>query len=209
MSAQVTPTGTAARLATVVAAAALMLLGFVGGSALPSAALLTAGSDVGESTVTSGSVALGLANGAAAGTWTGSISLVPGAAAYHRITVTNLGSVALRYAATATSTSDQLASRLAIGVVALAAGATSCDASSYAAGTPVSVTTALPFGSAAGTDVVGDPAAGAQDGDRVLAPSVAEDLCLQIAFPFGTQLGHAARGLTASTVVDFIAESTS
>ncbi len=207
MSAQVIPTGTIARLATVVAAAALALVGFAGGAALPSAALLTARSDVGTSTVATGAVALGLTNGAGSGTWTGSISLVPGGVVYQRLTVTNLGSVALRYAATATSTSDTLASRLTMGVVLLASGTTTCDASSYAAGTPVGVTASLPFGSTAVAKVIGDPASGAQAGDRVLAGSAADNLCLQVTFPFGARLGHAARGSTATTTFTFSAEN--
>jgi hypothetical protein len=203
----VNPTGTTARLATVVAAAVLALVGFATGGALSSSALLTASSSVGSSTVTTGTVSLGLTNGAGSGTWTGSISLVPGGVAYQRLTVSNLGSVGLRYAATATSTSDTLASKLAMGVVVLASGTTTCDAPSYAAGTSISATSTLPFGSTAGTKVIGDPASGAQAGDRMLAGSAAENICLQVTFPFGTRLGHAGRGLTATTTFTFSAEN--
>jgi hypothetical protein len=207
MSAHVIPTGSFARLATVVAAAALALVGIAGARALPSTALLTASSNVGASTLSTGSVSLGLTNGASSGTWTGSIALVPGGVAYQRLAVTNVGSVGLRYAATATSTSDSLASQLAMGVAVLAAGTTTCTASSFSAGTRVSVTSALPFGSTSVTRVIGDPASGAQAGDRTLAESAADNLCLQVTFPFGTGLGHAGRGLTATTTFTFSAEN--
>jgi spore coat-associated protein N len=207
MSAQARPRDTAARLATVVAAGVLALLGLSRGGALPSAALLTASSSVGSSTISTGAVSLGLTNGADSGTWTGAISLVPGGVTYQRLTVTNLDSVDLRYATTATSTSDTLASALDMGVVVLAAGTTTCDATTYADSTPASVTSTLPFGSTAGTKVIGDPAPGAQIGDRVLAGSASENLCLQVTFPFGARLGHAGRGLTATTTFTFSAEN--
>lgn len=207
MSAQTIPPGTAARLVTVVAAGMLALVGLSRGGVLSSAALLTASSSVGSSTVSTGAVSLGLTNGAGSGTWTGAISMVPGGVVYQRLTVTNLGSVGLRYASTATSTSDALASALVMGVVVLASGTTTCDAATYAASTSISVRSNLTFGSTAGTKVIGDPAPGAQVGDRVLAGSAAENLCLQVTFPFGARLGHAGRGLTATTTFTFSAEN--
>jgi hypothetical protein len=207
MSTHVIPTGSFARLATVVAAAALAVVGIAGARALPSTALLTASSNVGASTVSTGSVSLGLTNGASSGTWTGSISLLPGGVTYQRLTVTNVGSMALRYAVTATATTDTFASQLAMGVAVLATGTTTCTASSFSAGTLVSVSSALPFGSAAVTKVIGDPAPGTQAGDRTLAGSAAENLCLQVTFPFGTGLGHAGRGLSATTTFTFSAEN--
>jgi spore coat-associated protein N len=207
MSEQVIPRGATARFAAVVATAVLAFVGIAGGAALPSTALLTATAKVGASTVASGSVSLGLTNGAGSGTWTGSFSLVPGGAAYQRLTVTNLGSVGLRYAVTATSTTDTFASRLESGVAVLASGATTCDSSSYAAGALVSPSSALPFGSTAVTKVIGDPASGSQPGDRTLAGAAAEDLCLQVTFPFGSGVGYAGRGQTATTTFTFSAEN--
>jgi hypothetical protein len=209
MSQKAIPTAAAVRFATVVAAGGLAVVGITLCGALPSAALLTASSNVGSSAVTSGNLSLGLANGAADGTWTGSFSLVPGGVAYQRLTVANRGSVGLRYAATATSTTETLASRLELAVAVLPAGTTTCDASTYATGTLVSTSSALPFGSTAVTHVIGDPAAGPQAGDRSLVSSAAENLCLQVRFPFGTGIGYAGRGQTATTTFAFSAENSS
>lgn len=194
------------RVAILAAAAMLTVVGATLTGALPSTALLTGSAAVGPATISAGTLRLGLSNGASATSWTGAVSLVPGGVAYARLTVANTGNVALRYAATATSTTDPLPRLLVTNVAVLAPGTTSCNAASYAAGVVVSGTEPA-FGSSATTKIIGDPGAGAQPGDRSLAGSAAEDLCLQLTFPRGTRLGYAGRGLTATTSFTFSAEN--
>ena len=199
-------TGIAARVSLVVAAAALALVGVSRDGTLYSTALLTESQSTAETSVSTGSVTLSLANGAAAGTWLGAVSLAPGASRYARLTVTNAGRSAVRYSAAALS-SSALSALLAMNVAALAPGTTTCSAVSFAAGTLVGGSN-LRFGGTPAVLVIGDPASGAQAGDRTLAANTSEELCLKVDFPLGTGLGYAGRGATATTSFTFSAEST-
>jgi hypothetical protein len=193
-----------ARTATLVAALALATVGLGTAGSLPSAAVFTDAASTSEATVSSGSVALAPSAGAAAGSWLGSVTLAPGASAYQGLLVTNVGSLSLRYAVTATS-ADALAEHLEVDVRALPA-ATTCSSATYASGTAAS-SAVTPFGTAGGVDLIGDPAAGAQTGDRELAAAAAERLCLRVTFPNGTGLGRSAFGSSATATIEIQAEN--
>jgi hypothetical protein len=105
---------------------------------------------------------------------------------------------------TATSTAA-LAATLEVDVRALPA-ATTCSSATYASGSAASTATTS-FGTASGVDLVGDPAAGAQAGDRELAAGAAERLCLKVTFPTGTGLGRAANGTSAAATIEIRAEN--
>ena len=199
------PAGTAAKVALLAAAAVLTLVGVLGGQALPSTALLTSSRSTSAATVATANVTLSLSNGAATGTWLGAVAMVPGSTKYARLTVTNGGSVSIRYSATALS-SSALSSALVTNVAVLASGTTSCAAATFSAGTLVSGAN-LPFGATPAVNLIGDPATGAQTGDRTLAAAAAEDLCLKLDLPLGTGLGYAGRGATAATTITFSAEN--
>jgi hypothetical protein len=156
-----------------------------------------------SATVSSGSVSLILTGGAASGSWTGSVSLVPGGSAYAGITVTNDGASRLRYAVTSLSGSA-LAPELVLDVVTIPAAA-ACTSTTFAAGTAVAGP--VPFGATPAVSLAGSVITGAQAGDRTLAPAASERLCARITFPFGTGLGSAARGAAASTTFTFAAEN--
>lgn len=198
---------TAARLATVVAAGLLVVAATHEDGPLPSMARLTASSSTSAQTVTSGNIALALTNGAAAGQWTGSFSILPGGSAYYRLTVTNSGSADLIYSVASTTSAGTLAPYLTVSVAKLASGSSTCTSSTYAAGTVVSNSGTLPFGSGSGTNIIGDPASGSQTGDRTLVGGGSENLCMKVSFPLGTGLGYAGRGATSTTSFTFSAES--
>ena len=54
--------------------------------------------------------------------------------------------------------------------------------------------------------MVGDPAQGAQAGDRVLQASNNEALCIRVSLPLST--GNSFQGLTTSANLNFSAEQT-
>jgi hypothetical protein len=183
-----------------------MLVGTSRGVVLTSTAVLTESQSLSAGTVSSGSVTLALTHGATEGSWLGAVSLVPGASDYARLTVVNAGGVELRYSATALSSSP-LSASLVMTIATLAPGTTTCSAATFSAGTVVS-DPSLPFGTTPADLVIGDPAPGAQAGDRVLAAKTSEELCLKVSLPLGTGLGHVARGTTATTSFTFSAENT-
>lgn len=187
---------TATRLILLLASCAIVAIGLLHDAALPSNALMTDSQSTSPSAVGTGNVSLSLSNGAAAGTWTGAITMKPGDTVYRRLTVSNAGAARLRYAVVATSSST-LSAKLAMTVAAISAGST-CTSTSFATGTVVSGPD-LAFGSSTELNVVGDPATGAQPGDRVLDAAAADNLCMKLSFPTGTHLGYSGRGTTAST----------
>lgn len=187
---------TTARAVILAAALGVLAAGTLREGVLRSAALMTDRDTTTAATVATGSVSLALSNGATTSSWTGSVTLKPGDTTYKRLTVTNDGASRLRYAVTATS-SSALASHLVMNVAVIASGS-ACSSTTYAQGTVVSGTD-LAFGASGGLKVIGDPATGAQTGDRTLAATAADNLCLKLDFPTGTGLGYAGRGTTAST----------
>jgi len=204
----VTPRGTSARptarLTTLVVLAGLVCAaGAMRATPLGSAALLTDSGATAPATVSSGNVSLALSAGVATNSWTGSVSLTPGGAAYAGITVTNDGASRLRYAVTALSTSA-LSADLVLDVVTIPT-ASACTSTTFAAGTAVAGPVA--FGSSPALALVGSAATGADAGDRTLLPAASERLCAQVTFPYGTGLGAAARGTSAATTFTFAAEN--
>lgn len=204
MSVRMTPAGAAARVALVAVACALTFVGVVRDGRLASTALMTDSAGTGPAAVSTGGVALSLSNGASSGSWSGAVTLKPGDTAYQRLTVTNSGASRLRYAVTATSVSA-LSANLTMTVASIASGS-SCTSTTYSAGTVISGSD-LAFGAASALNVIGDPASGADDGDRVLEAATSDNLCLKLTFPTGTGLGYAGRGSTASTTFAFTGEN--
>ena len=205
MTSSLLPRSPVARVATVLCAGSLLLAGVLGGGALASTARLTDSQSSSAALVGTGTLALSASGGASAGTWTGSVSLVPGSAEYAGLTVANTGTVALRYAVNALSASP-LAASLQLTVVRLTSATSPCSATTFDTGTRVS-TLDGPFGATPATDVIGSVASGEQPGDRRLAVGDSERLCLRVTFPTGTGLGAAARGTSATTSFTVSAES--
>src|SRR4030042_1562515 len=98
------------------------------------------------------------------------------------ITVTNSGSLQLRYAVTSTNTEDTLAAQLDL---TIKTGVTTCTNAGFDIdGTVIYGPGNL--GSAAGTDVIGDPTQGADTGDRTLNASANEPPCFNGELPSAT-----------------------
>ena len=130
--------------------------------------------------------------------------MVPGESVTDDVVVENDGSVQLRYALSTTSTNpDAKALRNVLTLTVKEIDATT-------PGTPcndfdgVSVLAATVLGaSGAG---FGNPAVGAQAGDRTLAAAANETLCIRVTLPSGT--GNAYQAATTTTTFTFDAEQT-
>jgi hypothetical protein len=123
--------------------------------------------------------------------------MVPGDKVTDDVTVTNAGTVQLRYAVTSVTTEDVLAGQLDL---TIKSGVTACTNGGFAAD-GVSLYTG-DLGSVAGVDLVGDPSQGSQTGDRTLAASVAEVLCFQVSLPVGTTSSYENLDTTATFAFD-------
>ena len=120
-------------------------------------------------------------------------AMVPGDASTQALTIDNAGTAPLRYALTAAAT-NLLGDTLTLTVKTLGTSCTAFD------GTTVLAATALD-GAA-----IGDPAPGADAGDRTLAAAASEVLCLQIGLPLST--GNTLQGATSTAAFTFDAEQT-
>jgi len=145
--------------------------------------------------------------------------MAPGDKVTEPLTVTNAGSLALRYAVTSNTTEDTLAAQLDLEIKS---GVTTCDDSGFGVdGTTIYEPDKL--GSIAGIDVIGDPTTGHQAGDRYLSSATDivdadgtyppgagdnaptnEELCFQVSLPIGT--GDSFQGLTTTATFTFSAE---
>jgi hypothetical protein len=123
----------------------------------------------------------------------------------NELTVTNAGTLALRYAVTSLTTEDVLAAELDLEIWAEAAEAVvdgACDSTA-----PASVLYGpADLGNTTAINVIGDPTQGSQAGDRTLAASGNELLCFKVAFPLSAT--NASQGLSTTATFDFQAEQT-
>jgi spore coat-associated protein N len=131
-------------------------------------------------------------------------ALMPGDSVTDDVVVENDGTAELRYAMTTSSTNaDGKALRDALTLTVRTIDATN-------PGTPCDDFdgTQLYSGAiGASTASFGDPAAGADTGDRVLAAGANETLCFRVSLPSST--GNGAQGATTTTTFTFDAEQTS
>lgn len=128
--------------------------------------------------------------------------MAPGDQATNPITVTNSGSLELRYAVTSTTTEDTLAAQLDL---TIKSGVTTCTNAGFSVDGTVIYTTG-DLGSTTGVNVIGDPTQGAQAGDRTSAASGSETLCFNVSLPSST--GNSFQGLTTTATFNFQAEQT-
>ena len=127
--------------------------------------------------------------------------MAPGDQVTAPIDVDNAGTLDLRYAVTSTTTEDVLASEL---VFTVKSGVTTCDDANWAATGSVLYSGIL---GATGTSAIfGDVTAGADAGDRTLAPTASEMLCLNVTLPLAAT--NASQGLTTTATLNFEAEQT-
>ena len=129
-------------------------------------------------------------------------NMLPGDQVTAPITVTNAGANQLRYAITSTTTENTLAAQLDLTVKS---GVTTCTNGGFGASGTVIYTTG-DLGNTTAVNVVGDPAQGAQSGDRTLNGSANEVLCFNVSLPLAT--GNTYQGLTSTATFAFVAEQT-
>lgn len=168
-------------------------------TARTSLALFTDSDAVSANAFTVGDVELGTAPTSAVVTYSG---MVPGDEVTGALTVSNDGNIELRYAVTATTDEDTLAAQLDL---TIKVGVTTCTNAGFDTdGTVVYATGDL--GSIAGIDVIGDPATGAQAGDRTLAVSGTEELCFNVVLPASTPASF--EGTSSTATFTFASEQT-
>jgi hypothetical protein len=131
----------------------------------------------------------------------GMTGMVPGDEVTEPLTVSNDGTIELRYAVTSTTTEDVLAALLEL---TIKSGVTTCTNAGFDTDGAILYGPDV-LGSTTGVNVIGDPAQGAQAGDRVLAAAASEVLCFNVLLPSDVTTGE---GLTTTATLDFIAEQT-
>jgi len=167
--------------------------------ALGSNAVFTSTASNDANTFTVGTVVIGTSPATAFITYSG---MAPGDKVTSPLTVSNTGTLQLRYAVTSTTTENTLAAQLDL---TIKSGVTTCTNGGFDTdGT--ALYGAADLGSIAGIDAIGDPAQGSQAGDRTLNASASEVLCFQASLPLAT--GDSFQGLTSTATFAFQAEQT-
>ena len=173
-------------------------------------ALFTDTQSVGANTFTTGTVDISTSPTSSLIT---NVTMAPGDEVNNPITVTNAGSLALRYAIQRTAdNTDAKALRDELRVRIGLKGGAVCDFPYYTtAGAATALTDDTQLYEGLGlpgtaTDTVGSATSGADSGDRSLAASATEDLCFSVVLPSGT--GNAHQNATTTATFDFVSEQT-
>lgn len=162
-------------------------------------AVFTSTASVGSNTFSTGSVSLTTAPTTALVTLT---AMAPGDQVTAPITVTNAGTLDLRYAITSTTTETTLAAQLSL---TIKSGVTTCSNAAFGASGTVIYGPGI-LGTTGGTNVVGNPTQGAQAGDRTLTAGTNEILCFNVSLPLAS--GNTFQGLTDTATFAFDGEQT-
>ena len=158
-----------------------------------SLAIFTSAPTLGGNVFTTGTVILSLNPATALLT---SANMMPGDTLAGSLVVTNGGTAQLRYALTSASTNadaKNLMNQISLTVKTLGTSCAVFDGTSLYSG-------------ALSAAAFGNPAQGAQAGDRVLNGAANETLCFSANLPAAT--GHAFQGATTTTTFTFSAEQT-
>ncbi len=186
------------RLLASIAVAALSLVTL---GSLTTGALFTDSEDLGANSFTTGTLVLGLTPTTAL---FAVANMAPGDTVSKPLTVSNTGTLGLRYAVTGSATDPdgktlrgQLQFTVYSGVTAV-----NCTAGALGAGTVLYGPATL----GASAPVFGNPAQGNQAGDRSLAAAANEQLCFVATLPLAT--GNAFQNATTTVSFTFDAEQT-
>jgi hypothetical protein len=186
-----------------VATAAIAGLAFVGLGQLTTSALFE-DSAAASVSIASGDVEIE-ANGLASTTLAAASNMAPGDTVYRPVSITNAGSLDLRYAITAQTTAEtkQLSDVLRYSVYG-GVSAASCNTAGVASLTPAVANVAVGTGV---SPLLGSTVQGAQGGDRPIAAGAgADEICVGITLPFATTSAYAAASATVE--LTFNAEQT-
>ena len=130
------------------------------------------------------------------------LDLIPGDRVTAPLTITNSGSLDLRYSMISVTTEDVLAGEL---VMSIKTGVATCDSANFGA-TGTVVFNGVLGATGPGVNVLGDSAQGDQPGDRVLAPAANEVLCIDVQLPLSAS--NATQGITSTATFTVNAEQT-
>lgn len=156
-----------------------------------------------SNTFTTGTVDISTSPASAFITYSG---MAPGDKVTQPLTVSNDGSLELRYAVTSLATNTDAKGLRAQLDLRIKSGVTTCTNLGFDADGAL-VYGPDDLGSDPAVNVIGDPTQGADGGDRTLAASANEVLCFQAELPSGT--GNAFQGATTTATFSFEAEQTS
>jgi len=132
-------------------------------------------------------------------------NMAPGDKRTQELTVSNDGSLDLRYAVTSLATNADAKGLRSQLDLSIKSGVTTCTNGGFGTdGTLLYDTDDL--GGDPAIDVIGDPAQGADSGDRPLAASGSEVLCFQVELPLGTDDSY--QDATTTATFSFVAEQT-
>jgi hypothetical protein len=177
----------------------IVLAVFVGLLSLMAVAIFTSTASVGGNTFTAGTVVISTSPASAVVTLG---AMAPGDQVTAPLTVTNGGTLDLRYAVTSTTTENVLAGLLSLQIKT---GVTTCTNVGFgASGTTIYGPGVL--GNTTPVNVIGNPAQGAQAGDRTLLAGANEVLCFNVSLPLAT--GNSAQGVTTTATFAFQGEQT-
>ena len=186
-----------------IATAAICGLAFVGIGQLATGAIFDDSANA-SVTYTTGDVEIE-ANGSASATLTAASNLAPGDTTFRPVSVTNVGSLDLRYAVSGVTTSEtkNLSNALRY-TIYRGMSVAECNAGNTASGTAI-VSNAT-IGTTASA-LIGDPAIGTQGGERTInAGDPADVLCVAMDLPLATTSAFA--GANATVTLTFDAEQT-
>lgn len=171
---------------------------------LSALALFTDTDSVATNTFNTGSISL--TTTPTATIWTAATAALPGDKATGELTVTNAGSLSLRYAVTGANTDATLSGAMNLRI-ALKVG--TCDFPYHLDnGTNTTLTddVQLYSGLLSTTALMGLPAAGPDGGDRTLAAAGTDDLCFAVVLP--DTATNTVNGLSNTTTFTFDSEQT-
>ena len=177
----------------------VVLAMFVALMSVMAAAIFTSTASVGSNTFTAGTVIIGTSPTTALVTFS---NMAPGDEVTAPITVSNTGTLDLRYAITSATSENVLATQLQL---TIKSGVTTCTNGGFGADGTVIYGPGV-LGNTTPVNVVGDPTQGFQLGDRTLAASANEVLCFSVTLPLST--GNSFQGLTSTATFTFDAEQT-
>jgi hypothetical protein len=184
-------------------AASLLVTGVLTGFATFGAlSVFTDTASVPSNTFTTGSVDISTSPASALITYSG---MAPGDKVTQPLTVSNNGSLQFRYAVTSLATNSDSKGLRAQLDLRIKSGVTTCTNAGFDTDGTLLYGPA-DLGSDPATNVIGDPAQGAQSGDRTLAASGSEVLCFQATLPLST--GNAYQNATTTATFSFEAEQT-
>ena len=119
------------------------------------------------------------------------------------LTVGNAGSLQLRYAVTGTTSESSLAGQLDLYIKS---GVTTCTTAGFGASGTTLYNDTSHLGTTSRVNMIGNPAQGAQAGDRTLNVGANETLCFQVSMP--STIPNSYHSITDTVTFTFQAEQT-